>query len=155
MFHQFLKENRFSPIQFLPSITPGGNHLIIELSGCDRFILNSQEQIFEIMKECIDLIDGVVITQVFHQFEPLGIKGVLVLEEGHCSVHTWPEQGKVSVDLYVDHDKDPSMCEKIFMARFEAAKSEAFMLSRGEEMEIKMEKRITYYPVTKKMCEKD
>ena len=38
----------------------------------------------------------------FHQFgEGGGVTGVVVLMESHMSVHTWPEKGYVTVDVYV------------------------------------------------------
>jgi S-adenosylmethionine decarboxylase len=40
----------------------------------------------------------------FHQFEPIGVTGVVLLAESHVAVHTWPEQGQsgyVTLDVYV------------------------------------------------------
>jgi S-adenosylmethionine decarboxylase len=38
----------------------------------------------------------------FHQFgEGGGVTGMVVLMESHMSVHTWPEHGFVTVDVYV------------------------------------------------------
>lgn len=42
----------------------------------------------------------------FHQFEPGGATGVMVLEDSHLAVHTWPERGFVSIDLYVCNGED-------------------------------------------------
>jgi S-adenosylmethionine decarboxylase proenzyme len=37
----------------------------------------------------------------FHQFAPQGVTGMVLLAESHLAVHTWPETGFVSVDVYV------------------------------------------------------
>ena len=37
----------------------------------------------------------------FHQFEPQGVTGTVLLAESHLAIHTWPETGFVSVDVYV------------------------------------------------------
>ena len=40
--------------------------------------------------------------QLFHGFEQGGgVTGVVVLAESHLSVHTWPETGYVTLDVYV------------------------------------------------------
>ena len=37
----------------------------------------------------------------FHQFTPHGVTGTVLLAESHLAIHTWPETGCVSVDVYV------------------------------------------------------
>jgi S-adenosylmethionine decarboxylase len=32
---------------------------------------------------------------------PSGITGVVLLAESHCAIHTWPETGSVTIDVYV------------------------------------------------------
>jgi S-adenosylmethionine decarboxylase len=39
--------------------------------------------------------------QHWHQFEPWGVTGFLLLKESHISVHTWPEEGNfAAIDLF-------------------------------------------------------
>jgi len=42
-----------------------------------------------------------VVGERFHQFEPQGVTGTVLLAESHLAIHTWPEHGFVSVDVYV------------------------------------------------------
>jgi len=42
-----------------------------------------------------------VVATRFHQFEPGGATGVVLLAESHLAIHTWPENAFVSIDLYV------------------------------------------------------
>ena len=37
----------------------------------------------------------------FHQFQPQGATGTLVLAESHVAIHTWPESGWVTLDIFV------------------------------------------------------
>ena len=39
--------------------------------------------------------------RVFHQFEPFGATGLILLAESHLGIHTWPEFSSVAIDLYV------------------------------------------------------
>ena len=42
-----------------------------------------------------------VVGDVFHQFEPQGVTGTVLLAESHLAIHTWPAEGFVTVDVYV------------------------------------------------------
>lgn len=42
-----------------------------------------------------------VVGDKFHQFAPQGVTGMVLLAESHLAIHTWPETGFVSVDVYV------------------------------------------------------
>jgi len=53
---------------------------------------------------CIDAARDAGLTVVgdsFHQFEPQGVTGTVLLAESHIAIHTWPEAGFVTVDVYV------------------------------------------------------
>ncbi len=41
-----------------------------------------------------------IIDHRFYQFSPRGVTGFLLLAESHLSVHTWPEEGLASVDIF-------------------------------------------------------
>lgn len=42
-----------------------------------------------------------VVGERFFQFEPQGVTGTVLLAESHIAIHTWPESGFVTVDVYV------------------------------------------------------
>jgi S-adenosylmethionine decarboxylase proenzyme len=42
-----------------------------------------------------------VVGDSFYQFEPQGVTGTVLLAESHIAIHTWPEAGFVTVDVYV------------------------------------------------------
>jgi S-adenosylmethionine decarboxylase proenzyme len=41
-----------------------------------------------------------IVQDVFHQFSPHGVSGVVVISESHFAIHTWPEYGYAAVDLF-------------------------------------------------------
>ncbi len=41
-----------------------------------------------------------ILGEQFHQFEPWGASGFLLLAESHISVHTWPEEGLAVIDIF-------------------------------------------------------
>jgi S-adenosylmethionine decarboxylase proenzyme len=42
-----------------------------------------------------------VVGDRFFQFEPQGVTGTVLLAESHLAIHTWPEHGFVTIDVYV------------------------------------------------------
>lgn len=46
--------------------------------------------------------------KIFHQYEPAGVTGIILLSESHMSVHTWPEHNFLAVDIFTcSGDDDP------------------------------------------------
>ena len=53
---------------------------------------------------CHDSINRAGLTilgDLFHEFDGGGVTGTVVLAESHLAIHTWPEYGFVTVDVYV------------------------------------------------------
>jgi len=53
---------------------------------------------------CLTAVAEAQLTRVgdcFYQFEPQGVTGTVLLAESHLAVHTWPELGAVTIDVYV------------------------------------------------------
>ena len=55
-------------------------------------------------KFCEQKVEAVGLTQVgklFYQFPGSGVTGVILLAESHVAIHTWPEKGYLTLDIYV------------------------------------------------------
>jgi S-adenosylmethionine decarboxylase len=90
-----------------------GIHIICELSGCDARILTDVELIRRTMIEAAQEANATVLMDAFHRFQPHGVSGVVVIQESHLSIHTWPESGYAAVDFYTcgDHTDPWRACE--------------------------------------------
>lgn len=85
-----------------------GLHLTADLyrCRCDAALLTQPAALAE---RCRTLTVGTGLTLVgekWHGFasqgdRPGGVTGMLLLAESHLAVHTWPEQGSVTLDVYV------------------------------------------------------
>lgn len=61
-----------------------------------------------------------VVNNAFHQFEPVGVTGVLVLAESHFSAHTYPENNKIYFDVFCcSPNFDPKFCSETIEEVFE------------------------------------
>ncbi|BBL34623.1 S-adenosylmethionine decarboxylase proenzyme [Nitrosomonas stercoris] len=89
-----------------PSVARGatGLHLIGDLYACscdERFMLDAKF-LEAFCKQCVAESGLTTVGSLFHGFgEGGGVTGVVVLAESHLSVHTWPESGYVTLDVYV------------------------------------------------------
>ena len=36
----------------------------------------------------------------FHEFNPFGVSGIVVIAESHLSIHTWPEYRYAALDIF-------------------------------------------------------
>ncbi len=72
-----------------------------------------------------------IVTSVFHPFFPQGISGVVVIEESHLSIHTWPEYGYAAVDFFTCGDGIPERAHEVLKAGLEAKVSEVMFVNRG------------------------
>jgi S-adenosylmethionine decarboxylase len=80
-----------------------GIHLLGEWFGCpvDRPEMTEFDALRNL---CLSATRDAGLTAVgdkFHQFVPQGVTGMVLLAESHLAIHTWPETGFVSVDVYV------------------------------------------------------
>ena len=77
-----------------------GRHILVECHECDREILNDSDYIEQAMNEAARKAGATVVSSTFHTFSPHGVSGVVVIAESHLAIHTWPEYGFASVDLF-------------------------------------------------------
>ena len=77
-----------------------GYHLLTEFYGCGHDILNDLGKIKHLMDEAAVVSGASIVESVFHRYNPHGVSGVVVIEESHLAIHTWPEYGYAAVDLF-------------------------------------------------------
>lgn len=75
-------------------------HLLVDLYGCPADLLNDVTTLEKVMIEAAQRAGATVINSMFHHFSPFGVSGVVVIQESHLTIHTWPEQGFAAVDLF-------------------------------------------------------
>ncbi|HUJ88182.1 MAG TPA: polyamine aminopropyltransferase [Burkholderiales bacterium] len=118
-----------------------GLHLIGDLTGCrcDPQLLLDGKRFRE---KCIELVNasGLTIMDVsIHQFEGSGYTGAVVLAESHLAIHTWPETGGLTLDVYVcNYSADNSAkARRVFDAiieYFQPTDAARHEIERGEHL---------------------
>ncbi len=77
-----------------------GSHLIVELYECDPVAINDCQFVQQTLDEAVDLSGAKRVQSLIHEFNPHGVSGVIVIEESHFTVHTWPEYGYCALDIF-------------------------------------------------------
>ncbi len=81
-----------------------GKHLLLELKDCDREVLNDLDLLKSILLAAASEAGATVLGESFHQFNPHGVSGVVIIAESHLFIHTWPECGYAAVDIFTCGD---------------------------------------------------
>ena len=111
---------------------PLGRHLIVEYRNCNPEILNDVSEIEKIMTASAQQAGATIINTTFHHFSPWGVSGVIVIQESHLAIHTWPEYGYALVDLFTCGDSvNPWIAFKYLKKVLKAQQHEAIEMLRG------------------------
>jgi S-adenosylmethionine decarboxylase len=106
-------------------------HLLVELHGCNRTVLDDLDAIQTLMRRAARAAGATVVQEVFHRYSPQGVTGVVIIEESHFSVHTWPELGCAAVDFYTCGRCQPVRAAEVLREGLSAERVEMLTLRRG------------------------
>ena len=110
-----------------------GKHILVEFYGCPPKVLNSEKEVEKIMNKAAELSGATIVNSTFYMFSPYGVSGVVVISESHLAVHTWPEYGYASVDIYTcGDDVDPWIAFDYINKAFESEFCSTMELKRGQ-----------------------
>ena len=111
-----------------------GRHVLVELFGCKPNLLNDVVYIKKSMEQAARKAAATIINSTFHHFTPYGVSGVVVIQESHLAIHTWPEYGFAAVDVFTCGDSvDPWQAYKVLEVAFEANHGAAIEMGRGQQ----------------------
>ncbi|MBN1483651.1 MAG: adenosylmethionine decarboxylase [Chloroflexia bacterium] len=81
---------------------PGSHpHLLYDIWLSDGEILKYVDPLRQILVDAALQGGANIYHQKWHQFEPWGVTGFLLLQESHISIHTWPEEANfAAVDIF-------------------------------------------------------
>ncbi|MGM9481062.1 adenosylmethionine decarboxylase [Roseateles sp. NT4] len=105
-----------------------GLHLTADLRGVDPAlpVMRNAEALAALCRQAVESSGLTGVAELFHRFAPheeqSGITGVVLLAESHLAIHTWPELGGVTLDVYVcNYGADNSAKAEALLAALLAA----------------------------------
>jgi S-adenosylmethionine decarboxylase len=91
------------------------------LGHIDGVWVSKAEHLEQVMNRIAERCGFTVVGRSFHQFEPHGTTGVLVLSESHFSAHTYPEDNRIYIDVFCcSPNFSPEMTSYIIEEEFAA-----------------------------------
>ena len=110
-----------------------GRHVLVELYNCNPELLNNVSGIEKIMVDAAEHSKATVINVTFHHFSPYGVSGVVVIQESHLTIHTWPEYGYAAIDIFTcGNTVDPWQAYEFLKVALEASSGSTMELKRGQ-----------------------
>jgi S-adenosylmethionine decarboxylase proenzyme len=85
-----------------------GTHLLVEFCDCrNTELLDDVDQIEQVMRKGLKVAEFTLVELFSHKFFPIGVTSVAIVSESHVSIHTYPETGHASIDIF--HCSDGSL----------------------------------------------
>jgi len=99
-----------------------GNHLLLELYGCNREKLNDELYLRCQLNSAAKLANASVLNIVSNKFEPFGVTAIALLAESHLSIHTWPESQYSAIDIFTcGRNMKPKLASTFLIESLEAS----------------------------------
>ncbi len=109
-----------------------GRHVLLELRCCNRDKLNDLPFLRATMLNAAEETGATIIGEIFHQFSPQGVTGVVAIAESHLCIHTWPEYGYAAVDIFTCGESfNPTEAASLIIEELESEDPELSQVHRG------------------------
>jgi S-adenosylmethionine decarboxylase len=109
-----------------------GTHLLIDLRECNPEILKSLDKVRNALVSAAKEAKATIVDISFHEFNPFGISGVVVIAESHLTIHTWPEYNYAAIDIFTCGEViKPEVAASYLIKQFECKSPSIVEMKRG------------------------
>jgi S-adenosylmethionine decarboxylase len=88
-----------------------GQHFLIDCRNVSRDLCLDDKRFLAVMACAAERAGSTVISQIRYKFgsdSPPGFAAIIMLDESHCSAHTYADLGLIAMDLFTCGGTDPS-----------------------------------------------
>ena len=109
-----------------------GKHLLLELKDCNKEVLDDLDSLKGILLGAASEAKATVLGESFHQFNPHGVSGAVIIAESHIFIHTWPEYGYAAADIFTcGNSVQPKRAAEILIKKLGAKNHSIVEIKRG------------------------
>ena len=109
-----------------------GTHLLVDLRDCSPESIRDLAYVRDSLVQAARQASATIVDVSFHEFNPFGISGMVVIAESHLSIHTWPEYGYAAVDIFTCGDQiKPEVAASYLIERFGSKTPSVVEMKRG------------------------
>ena len=106
-------------------------HILIDYTVADEALLTVPAPGIAALREAVIAGGATVLKQHEHKFEPGGYTGFLLLAQSHASIHTWPEESLVSIDVFACGEISETVILTMLRERFHPTAESITVRRRG------------------------
>jgi len=119
-----------------------GRHLLADFYGIAAPVLNDAQALEATLVAAAHAAGAVPLERRFHSFGGGGgVTGVVLLQESHISVHTWPEHGFAAVDVFMCGNARPEAAVAALQHAWQPARAVVRESGRGEQLALQDRER--------------
>ncbi len=88
-----------------------GRHLLVDCCNVSRDLCLDDRRVLNAMACAAEKAGATVVSQVRYKFghnSPPGFTAVVLLDESHCSAHTYADLGLIALDVFTCGSTDPA-----------------------------------------------
>jgi len=120
---------------------PVGYHFVGEMHFKKQDLLLENEKIQKIFLDSLIYADLTILDVYHHNYHPYGYSAIAILKTSHAAIHTWPEHGYISIDIFICEGYSKGLrVIKFLKNQLNPIKSEFSCAERGKKA--KMEYRL-------------
>ncbi|MBU0573499.1 MAG: S-adenosylmethionine decarboxylase [Candidatus Margulisiibacteriota bacterium] len=109
-----------------------GSHVVLECYKCSREKLEDGTLILNLLKDLPKQLEIGTLRPPY-VFDNNGLSGVVLIEEGHMVIHTFPSKGKAFVDVFSYNAFDSTLLVGQILKAFEAGDHKLELTCQGAE----------------------
>ena len=106
-----------------------GRQILCDMWGCEG--LEDADLAESALQEATRAGNATLIRSFVHRFSPHGLTALALIAESHVALHTWPEYGYASVDVFTCGDADPEAILDRLIATYRPREVQRLTLDRG------------------------
>jgi S-adenosylmethionine decarboxylase proenzyme len=126
----------------LPPFLPIGFHFIGELRFSNQKSILDNENIQNIFINSLQSAKLTILDIYYHNYQPYGYSAIATLQTSHAAIHTWPEHGYISIDIFICDEFTKGLhVIRYLKEKLKPEKVKFFYIERGNES------MMTYKPV--------
>ncbi|NOZ68226.1 MAG: adenosylmethionine decarboxylase [Deferribacteres bacterium] len=129
---------------------PLGRQLVAEFIYCSKKYLNDKDALDEILRAGIEESGLTLVSLTGKQFHPVGVTSIAVISESHVAIHTYPEAGHASIDIFTcaNGAKSVNRLLRFLKGKLRPKTVRVMEIHRGNPLEVRQKDWITSFSGT-------
>jgi len=107
--------------------------ILVDAWTRDPTVLENPDRTRAVLLRAAREAGAVVIGEQFHRFSPAGYTGYILLSESHIAVHSWVDEGLLTVDVFACQTEQSRSIVDRFCADLDLGRRRVIEVRRGEE----------------------